>query len=369
MPGPQTPSPTLSVLIVTWNERELVERSLPPLLEQLREGDELIVADNRSSDGTVEAVRRLAPGAQIVEMPSNDGYMPACNAAAERSTGDLLLTLDADAIVAPGFCDAIRRPAIDGRGWDCWMGLVTMDGGRLINTSGGVSHFTGISWARQIGEPIDSVDLEPHEVAFVTGVCLTTTREAWDRMGSFPDDYFLYCDDVDYSWRIRLAGGRCGIEPTARVDHLYDFRRARPKWRMLERNRWATIIRTYPGELIMLLAPALIASEMAIVAVSIHSRWSRQKLRSYVDLVRWLPRLLRERRAIQAQRRASAAEFARLFTADLSSPFLGRTGRSRGVRTLLRAYWRLVLLVLGPEPDRTPVPLPAVERPVEDMAA
>ena len=55
--------PTLSVIVVTYNERELVERSLPPLVEQLGEGDELIVADNRSSDGSADAVRRLAPSA------------------------------------------------------------------------------------------------------------------------------------------------------------------------------------------------------------------------------------------------------------------------------------------------------------------
>src|SRR4051794_11934564 len=129
--------PTLSVLVVTHNERELVERSLPPLLEQLGPDDEVIVADNRSTDGSADAVRRIAPEAVVIEMPSNDGYMSACNAAAARASGDLLLTLDADAIVAPGFCDAIRRPATDGRGWAAWMGLVTMDDGRLINTSGG----------------------------------------------------------------------------------------------------------------------------------------------------------------------------------------------------------------------------------------
>ncbi|MEA2426990.1 MAG: hypothetical protein QOF37_618 [Thermoleophilaceae bacterium] len=341
------PAPRLSVLIVTWNERELVERSLPPLLAQLREGDELIVADNDSSDGTVAAVERLAPAATIVRMPSNEGYMPACNAAAERATGDLLLTLDADAVVAPGFCDAIREPALNGRGWDCWMGVVTMDGGRLINTSGGVSHFTGISWTRQIGEPAAAAPSTPEEVAFVTGVCLTTTREAWERTPGFPPEYFLYCDDVDYSWRVRLTGGRCGVEPSARVDHLYDFRRARPKWRMLERNRWATIVRTYPRELLVLVAPALLATEVAILAVSFAAGWWREKLASYADLARWMPRLLRERRSIQAKRTASAAEFARLMTPDLSSPYLGRAGDSRVLRALLRGYWALVRRALG----------------------
>src|SRR2546423_14101221 len=114
MPGPGRP--TLSVIVVTHNERDLVERCLPALVEQLAAGAELIVADTRSTDGSADAVRRVAPDATVVEMPSNDGIMAACNAAAAHATGDLLLKLDADTMVPPGFADAIRRPALDGRG-------------------------------------------------------------------------------------------------------------------------------------------------------------------------------------------------------------------------------------------------------------
>jgi GT2 family glycosyltransferase len=339
--------PTLSVIVVTYNERELVERSLPALVGQLEEGDELIVADNRSSDGTPETVRRLAPDATVIEMPSNDGYMPAANAAAARARGDLLLTLDADAVVEPGFCDAIRRPAVDGRGWALWMGLVTMDGGRLVNTSGGLVHFSGVSWAGQAGEPVERAPAGPREVGFATGVCLTIPRATWAAHPGFPDDYFLYFDDVDYSLRVRLAGGRVGVEPSARVDHLYDFAKGTRKWRLLERNRWATIVRTYPGELIVLLAPALLATEVALVAVAFAGGWGPEKLASWGDLARSAPRLLRERRSIQSRRRASALEFAKHMTPDLSSPYLGRASRLGWLRVALRAYWRAVLAALG----------------------
>jgi GT2 family glycosyltransferase len=339
--------PTLSVIVVTHNERELVERSLPPLAAQLADGDELIVADNRSTDGSADAVRRMVPGATVIEMPSNDGYMPAANAAAARATGDLLLTLDADAVVEPGFCDAIRRPAEDGRGWAAWMGLVTMDGGRLVNTSGGLVHYTGISWAGQAGEPVECASAAPREVGFATGVCLTIARATWDEHPGFPAGYFLYFDDVDYSLRVRLAGGRIGIEPSARVDHLYDFAKGGRKWRLLERNRWATIVRTYPGELLVLLAPALAATELALLAIAFAGGWGPEKLGSWGDVARDLPRLVRERRGIQARRRVSGVEFARHMTPDLSSPYLGRASELRWLRAALRAYWRLVLAVLG----------------------
>ena len=336
------------MLVVTFNERDVIERCLPALVEQLGEGDELIVADNRSDDGSPEAVERLAPAATVIRMPSNDGYMPACNAAAARATGDVLVTIDADAVPAPGFCDAIRRPAANGRGWAGWMGLVTMGDGRLINTSGGVSHFTGLSWAGQVGEPLEAARAEPREVSFLSGTCLAISREAWQRDPGFAPDYFLYFDDVDWCFRARLGGGRIGIEPSARVDHLYDFTKRRVKWRLLERNRWATVIRTYPRELLLLVLPALLVTELALHAIASRQGWLREKLAADADVVRWLPRLLRERREIQARRAISAAEFADHLTATLSSPYFGAVGRSRAVGVALRAYWSLVRRLLEP---------------------
>jgi hypothetical protein len=64
------------------------------------------------------------------------------------------------------------------------------------------------------------------------------------------------------------------------------------------------------------------------------------------DTLRALPRLLRERRAVQATRTIRAAAFARWLTPDLDSPFLGRAARLAPVRWALRAYWRVVTAVL-----------------------
>ena len=333
----------LSVVIVTYNSADALERSLPPLVEQLRDGDELVVVDNASADGSRAAVRRLAPAARLVENADNLGFAAAANQGAEAASGDVILLLNPDAVVAAGFREAITGPPGE---WAAWMGLVTMDSGRAVNTSGNVIHYTGVSWAGQAGEPLAAAPAEPREVTFASGACLAVRADAWRRHGGFSPHFFMYCEDADLSLRLRLAGETVGIEPAARVDHDYDFAKGAAKWRLLERNRWALLLRTYPGALLALVGPALAATELALLAISFAGGWGGQKLRANVDVMRALPRLLRERRAIQSQRRISAREFASRLTPDLSSEYLGRARRSRLLRVGLRAYWRVVCALL-----------------------
>ena len=73
------------------------------------------------------------------------------------------------------------------------------------------------------------------------------------------------------------------------------------KWHLLERNRWAAIVRTYPTELIVALAPALVATEIAVLMVAARDGWLRDKIGAMRELAGWMPRLLRERREIQAR--------------------------------------------------------------------
>jgi GT2 family glycosyltransferase len=331
---------------VTFNSRDAVAASLPPLLRQLASDDELIVVDNASSDGTPERVRALAPSAQVIEQPANTGFAAGCNAGAAAARGDLLLFLNPDAAVGDAFAEAIRRPLAEDRGWAAWMGVVTAEHGAVINTSGGVVHFTGVAWSGQVGEPVSAGPGAPGQVAFASGACLAVPRAGFARAGGFAEHFFMYCEDVDLSLRLWLGGGSVGVEPAARVDHDYAFAKGARKWRLLERNRWATILRTYPGPLLALVAPALAATELALVVVAVRAGWGEAKRTAIGDTLRALPRLMRERREIQAGRAIGAAEFAQLLTPDLDSPYLGVAGRSRVIRLGLRAYWRLVLTAL-----------------------
>jgi GT2 family glycosyltransferase len=321
---------------------------------ELRGGDELVVIDNQSSDGSVTTARSLVPTATVIETGANEGFAAGCNRGAAASSGELLCFLNPDAIPQRGWRDAIELPATDGRGWDAWQALVTADGGRVVNTRGGVVHFTGIAWAGGAGEPLD-VDAESDAAGakpgFVSGACLAVERSVYLELGGMAAAFFLYHEDVDFSLRLRLRGGRIGVEPAARVDHGYEFDKGAAKWRYLERNRWATLIRDYPGELLALLVPALVATELALVIAAAAGGWLPQKLRAWGETLTALPRLLGERRRIQATRAISAGEFANGLVASLDSAYFGAAGRSRVLGAVLGGYWRLVRLVLGAGPQ------------------
>jgi GT2 family glycosyltransferase len=347
---PSSPEPTLSVVIVAWNNAAELREHLPAVARELGPGDKLIVVDNDSTDDSAAVARELAPGARVVALPRNVGFAAGANRGAEAATGDLVVFLNPDATPQPGFGEAIRRPLTDGRGWAAWMGAVTAEGGAIVNTLGGVLHFTGIAWAGGAGDPRPP-RVEAGEVTFLTGACLACPRPTWERIGGFGERYFLYHEDVDVSLRLRLEGGRIGMEPAAVVDHAYEFSRRPEKYRYLERNRWSTLLRDYPGPLLALIAPALLATELALIAVSVAGGWGRLKLAANGEVLRGLPQTLRERRAIQRARTISAGEFASHLTADLDSAYLGRAATFAPLRWGLRAYWALVRAILSAPRD------------------
>lgn len=281
----------------------------------------------------------------------NVGFAAGANIGAGLASRELIVFLNPDAIVQPGWAEAMRAGG-DG-GWNAWMGLVMMESGMTINTSGGVLHYSGIAWAGQAGRPVADGPPAPRAVAFGSGACLAVPANEWRRLGGFPESYFMYSEDVDLSLRIRLGGGKVGVVPAARVAHRYDFRKGGYKWRMLERNRWATILRCYPSALLGVLIPALAVVELAVWVAAIRGRWGRMKLLATADVMRALPRLIGERRAIQRRRVISAAAFAETMTSHLDSPYLDSEARRLG-ELASAAYWWSALRLLQRLDGRPP---------------
>ncbi len=332
---------SLSIVVVCF--RESPAPVLDELARQRRDGDEVIVVDNAAAIGGTPGLDHPTVDRVLVSA-GNVGFARAANAGAEVARGEAIVLLNPDAVPAAGCLEALRDPPA---AWDAWMGVVTLADGGRINTAGGESHFLGFSWSGRLGEPVAELPRDPYPTGFLSGACLAIRREAWDAVGGLPGHFFMYCEDVDLSHRLRLAGRDFGVLPGARVAHNYVFDKGAYKWRRLERNRWAMVLRTYPRPLLALVLPALLACEPALLLVALRGGWGASKLRAWLDLLAWLPRMPAERRRVRALATVSPSAFAAGLTAGLDSELFGGPGRSRLVRSALAGYWWAVTTLLA----------------------
>jgi GT2 family glycosyltransferase len=336
----------LAVVIVTHDSAAHVAGTLGALGEQLRDGDELVVVDNASGDGTAATVGNVAPNARLIEKSGNLGFGGGCNAGAEKTSAPLLLFLNPDAVPAPGCIEALRAAAVERPDWGAWQALVTMGDGSMINTSGGVTHYLGMGWAGHCGEPASAAPDAPTEVDFPSGAALCIRRDAWEHVGGFDERYFLYGEDLDLGLRLWLSGYGVGVVPAARVEHAYEFEKGQRKWMLLERNRWWTVLSDYPAGLLLPLLPALFATELALLLVAARGGWLRAKLSAQATVIRELPQILARRREVQARRSVGAARLADHLSTSLDNPYLGGLAGVPAVVFLQRAYWTAVRGVL-----------------------
>lgn len=336
----------LAVVIVSYDSAGDLARSLPALVAQMASDDELVVVDNLPGDGTAEVVRELAPDATVLSSADNSGFAGGCNAGVAASTAPLVLLLNPDSVAQPGCLGVLRETAAQQPQWGGWQALVTMDDGASINSAGNVVQMLGISWAGCCGDPVSAAPAGPAECAFLSGAAMVVRRDLWDQLGGFDPRFFMYCEDLDLSLRMRVAGYRTGVVPAARVEHAYEFSKGDQKWLLLERNRWWVILGTYPTRLLLPMLPLLLAFELALLCVAALGGWLPSKLRAQGQVLRQLPAILARRREIQSTRTISASEFADVLVATIDSPYLASAARIPGVQRTLAALWRLVRATL-----------------------
>jgi len=251
----------LSVVVVNWNRRELLEACLKSLERQHLQPFEVILVDNGSTDGSREMMEKKfgkseAFRLRIVANRDNRGFCEANNQGFAVAQGEFVALLNNDAEAEPGWLEELLR-AFEGRsevGMAASKILVWEDPSR-IDKVGHLIYLDGQNRGRGTGEidrgQYDSVE----EVLWPDGCAAMYRRSMLDEIGGFDEDFFAYGDDAELGLRARIAGWSCLYIPTARVRHHRGATLGLLSWRrleLIERNRVLLAVKLFPWSLLCL---------------------------------------------------------------------------------------------------------------------
>jgi GT2 family glycosyltransferase len=272
----------LGIIIVSYQS----ERHIAPLLRSLAATVDptqtvVVIWDNASSDATLAIIEQERPalGLELRVMPSQEnlGFMRGNNAAyavlQKETPCEVIALLNPDTVAHEGWWPPLARALEDPRVGTVASLLLLPDG--TVNSCGNALHFLGFGFVQNYGEPVAQLPARP-TLFSGSGAALAfrpATLEAMNARlglaGIFWEELFLYADDTDLGWRLRMVGLDNTLALASRITHDHRF------WlqpldaqgdRMfhLERNRYLLMFANFKTATLLLLVPWIIASEIAL---------------------------------------------------------------------------------------------------------
>lgn len=331
-----------AAIIVAYRSGERLHRCVEALGER-DDVDEVIVVDNGEGGPELEAVKRA--GAVVISPGRNLGYAGGCNLGARHADADVLVFLNPDTVIGEGAVSTLER-TLEDRSIGVAMPLLRLlDQPQLLNSAGCVIHITGLAWSSGFGVPAESIK-ELREITYANGSALAIRAELFHEVGGFTDEFFIYHEDLELGWKVRMRGLRVVMTPEADVFHDYEYARNPTKNYFMERNRVLFVASAFSLRTISVLAPVLVLAEVGLTAVSWRQGWLRDKVAAWRWCISHVSWVRRHRRELQQLRRVPDRVLARHLTPVVDPAMIDVPAPVRAANPVLRAYWALARRLL-----------------------
>lgn len=262
---PDAELPRLTIVILNYNGQHHFPGCFGSLskLDWPKEKLEVLLIDNGSSDGSVETLRRDWPWVRTLANPKNLGFSAGCNQGArEADRAEVLVFLNNDMRVEPGFLRALVEPLLMGEAQAVTAKMLSWDGKR-IDSAGGGMNFHGIGIQKGYQESPAAIHDQRAPSLFACGGAMAIGAELFREVGGFDEEFFAYYEDVDLGWRLWVQGHRILYEPRAVCYHHHSSTSKTfpaETIRVLQvRNPVLACFKNYDDEHLKAVLPALLA--------------------------------------------------------------------------------------------------------------
>ncbi|MGE5215379.1 MAG: glycosyltransferase family 2 protein [Chloroflexota bacterium] len=348
-------NPNVAVILVTYDGLKYLDKLYTALcrLQYPRERYFLLVVDNGPGHEAQQWFATRAPAVRVIVPDNNTGYAGGNAIGMEEALVagvDYVAIVTQDTEIDPlwlrALVDVAQRypnagaiqPKILRR---------AANGQAVIHTWGTQLHFLGVGYVGGDGLPDRALETRP--IASASGAGVLYRANALREVGLFDTKFFMYHEDVDLSWRLRLAGWEVLLAPDAVMYHDYEFAPGAAKFYYLERNRLINILTHYRLRTLVLIAPAFFLFEALTLLYALSAGWFWKRLTVYGFFFKpanW--KYLREkRRQVQSIRQVPDRAVALHLTGRIDFGQLDNWILRRIVNPAFNAYWNCIQKILA----------------------
>ena len=299
--------PLVSVIVVNYNGGERLPSCLESLASDTYPAQQIVVVDNASTDDSrtiLNNFTRLHREITVLWSARNLGYAGAVNLGLGSTEGEFIAVLNMDVTVERGWLKPLVRVFESRPEIAAVNPLIVLADGKGINAAGQDIHITGLGFNRGLGELASSIDGEPFSVSGIQGGAFLIRRTLLEKIGGMDTTGFLYHEDVNLSWLLRLMGFHFCCVPESVVHHDYFLTMYPAKLHLLERNRWSMLLAYLRRPSLMLLSPALLMTEILMWCYCFvrGTGFLQAKIESYRWILQHWPQIKTRRRIAESLR-------------------------------------------------------------------
>jgi GT2 family glycosyltransferase len=249
--------PRTAIVILNWNGKSFLEKFLPSVTKH-SDDCEIYLADNASSDDSVNFVQSNYPAIKIIRNAENGGFAKGYNDALKFVDAELLILLNSDIETPPDWTMPLRKFMAENKAVAaCQPKILDYHNKTKFEYAGACGGFIdkyGYPFCRgrifnQLEEDEGQYN-DAIEVFWATGACMVIRKEIFSAVGGFDEDYFAHMEEIDLCWRIKNLGHQIYVIPSSHIYHVGGgtLKKVNPRKTFLNfRNNLITYTRNYAG--------------------------------------------------------------------------------------------------------------------------